>query len=74
MLPLKGPGDSLSSVVLSSTLNHINIGYIVLFRQYDTDGSGAIDEQEFRELVKSINDAAPMFPGNFARALQEFDA
>lgn len=46
----------------------------VLFRQYDTDDSGAIDEREFRELAKAVNNASPMFPGNFAKALHDFDA
>ena len=45
----------------------------VLFRQYDTDDSGAIDEREFRELAKTVNNANPMFPGNFAKALLDFD-
>ncbi|CAN0524711.1 unnamed protein product, partial [Laminaria digitata] len=45
-----------------------------LFRQYDIDDSGAIDEQEFRELARTVNNASPMFPGNFAKALQDFDA
>lgn len=45
----------------------------VLFRQYDTDNSGAIDEREFRELAKTVNNASPMFPGNFAKALLDFD-
>lgn len=45
----------------------------VLFRQYDTDDSGAIDEREFRELAKTVNNASPMFPGNFAKALLDFD-
>ncbi|CAN0135756.1 unnamed protein product, partial [Scytosiphon promiscuus] len=44
-----------------------------LFRQYDTDDSGAIDEREFRELAKTVNNASPMFPGNFAKALLDFD-
>ncbi|CAM9552901.1 unnamed protein product, partial [Ectocarpus sp. 12 AP-2014] len=46
---------------------------VVLFRQYDTDDSGAIDEREFRELAKTVNNASPMFPGNFAKALLDFD-
>jgi Ca2+-binding EF-hand superfamily protein len=44
------------------------------FQQFDTDGSGAIDEQEFVELVRVVNNAAPMFPGNYASALDQFDA
>ncbi|CAM9472967.1 unnamed protein product, partial [Discosporangium mesarthrocarpum] len=44
-----------------------------LFSRYDTDGSGAIDEHEFVKLAKDVNNAAPMFPGNFAKALTEFD-
>ncbi|CAN0314319.1 unnamed protein product [Ectocarpus sp. 6 AP-2014] len=46
---------------------------LFLFRQYDTDNSGAIDEREFRELAKTVNNASPMFPGNFAKALLDFD-
>ncbi|CAM9575617.1 unnamed protein product, partial [Hapterophycus canaliculatus] len=46
---------------------------LFLFRQYDTDDSGAIDEREFRELAKTVNNASPMFPGNFAKALLDFD-
>lgn len=64
----------MSSLVLSPTLYYINIRCVVIFQQYDTDGSGAIDEYEFRELIKAVNDTSPMFPGNFAKALQEFDA
>ncbi|CAM9257843.1 unnamed protein product, partial [Phaeothamnion confervicola] len=43
------------------------------FNQFDVDGSGTIDEQEFVQLVTIVNNASPMFPGNFARALEEFD-
>jgi Ca2+-binding EF-hand superfamily protein len=46
---------------------------IVCFETYDKDGSGSIDEKEFMELCRTVNNAAPMFPGNFARALEEFD-
>jgi Ca2+-binding EF-hand superfamily protein len=43
------------------------------FDTFDKDGSGTIDEEEFMELCKAVNNANPMFPGNFTRALQEFD-
>ena len=43
------------------------------FDSFDADGSGSIDEEEFMELAKGVNDASPMFPGNFATALEEFD-
>lgn len=43
------------------------------FRCFDHDDSGTIDEKEFCELCKVVNNASPMFPGNFARALDEFD-
>ena len=41
---------------------------------FDKDGSGTIDEEEFMLLAKTVNNAAPMFPGNFATALTEFDS
>ncbi|CAM9776016.1 unnamed protein product [Chrysoparadoxa australica] len=44
------------------------------FDKYDADGSGNMDEIEFMELCRVVNNAAPLFPGNFARALEEFDA
>lgn len=43
------------------------------FECYDVDGSGTIDEKEFIELCKTVNNAAPAFPANFRRALEEFD-
>lgn len=43
------------------------------FECFDVDGSGTIDEKEFMELCKTVNNAAPTFPGNFRRALEEFD-
>ena len=45
-----------------------------VFDTYDADGSGAIDEEEFMVLCTSVNAAAPSFPGNFQRALEEFDS
>jgi hypothetical protein len=45
----------------------------VCFETFDLDGSGAIDEKEFMELCRTVNNANPMFPGNFTRALEEFD-
>lgn len=46
----------------------------VLFRQYDKDKSGKIDELELKELAKAVNNANPLFPGNFAKAMSECDA
>ena len=43
------------------------------FECFDMDGSGTIDEKEFIELCKVVNNAAPAFPSNFKRALEEFD-
>lgn len=57
----------------SRLLGDLGLCNQVLFRQYDTDDSGAIDEREFRQLVKAVNNASPMFPGNFAKALHDFD-
>ena len=39
----------------------------------DIDGSGTIDEKEFVELCKTVNNANPTFPRNFKTALQQFD-
>lgn len=43
------------------------------FECFDVDHSGSIDEKEFIELCKCINNAAPSFPNNFRKALEEFD-
>lgn len=43
------------------------------FECFDVDKSGTIDEKEFIELCKCINNAAPSFPTNFKKALEEFD-
>ena len=43
------------------------------FDSFDDDKSGTLDEEEFMEVAKSVNDASPMFPGNFQTALEEFD-
>lgn len=43
------------------------------FECYDVDGSGTIDEKEFVELCRTVNNAAPTYPANFKRALEEFD-
>ena len=37
------------------------------------DQSGTIDEKEFIELCKIVNNASPTFPANFKKALEEFD-
>ena len=44
-----------------------------LFNTIDLDGGGTIDEEEFEALAKTISHKDPTFPGNFARALEEFD-
>ncbi len=43
------------------------------FDSFDEDKSGTLDEEEFMEVAKCVNDASPMFPGNFRTALEEFD-
>lgn len=43
------------------------------FECFDVDSSGTIDEKEFIELCKVVNNASPAFPQNFKRALEEFD-
>merc|ERR1712227_930766 len=43
------------------------------FDCFDKDSSGTIDEREFILLCQTVNNAAPMFPGNFTRALELFD-
>lgn len=43
------------------------------FECFDVDNSGTIDEKEFIELCKVVNNASPSFPQNFKRALEEFD-
>lgn len=46
----------------------------VCFNAFDTDGSGAIDDEEFMQLASSVQGGAgAMFPANFKRALEEFD-
>lgn len=43
------------------------------FECFDVDQSGTIDEKEFIELCKIVNNASPTFPANFKKALEEFD-
>lgn len=43
------------------------------FDCFDTDGSGTLDERELSEMCIAINSATPIFPGNFKKALKEFD-
>lgn len=44
------------------------------FDTFDTDHSGTINESEFVELLQNINDSDPSYPGNFNKALEQFDA
>lgn len=43
------------------------------FQTFDKDGSGTIDEPEFLDMVRVVNNADPDFPGNFKTALEQFD-
>ena len=43
------------------------------YDSFDIDGSGSIDEDEFRRLCTVVNDGKPTFPGNFDRAIKSFD-
>ena len=43
------------------------------FECFDKDGSGTIDEKEFIDLCRTVNNAAPLFPGNFGEAVAQFD-
>ena len=40
------------------------------FDLFDVDGSNTIDEKEFVELVKCVNNASPMFPETLGKQLQ----
>jgi hypothetical protein len=43
------------------------------FDSFDVDHSNTIDESEFIQLCKNINNSAPSFPANFKNALEKFD-
>eukprot|EP00942_MAST-04A_sp_MAST-4A-sp1_P009122 g9122.t1 len=43
------------------------------FDAFDLDGGGTLDEEEFMELAKAVTKNDPTFPGNFNKALTEFD-
>jgi hypothetical protein len=45
----------------------------VCFACFDKDNSGQIDDKEFMTLCRTVNNEAPMFPGNFQSALEQFD-
>lgn len=45
-----------------------------VFDTFDKDGSGALDEEEFMMVCTIVNNGSPTFPGNFGRALEEFDS
>ena len=47
---------------------------VFTYECFDKDNSGTIDEEEFMLLAKTVNNSAPMFPGNFETALTEFDS
>merc|ERR1712096_495954 len=44
-----------------------------VFQTFDKDSSGTIDEEEFMDLARTVNNADPLFPGNFKTALERFD-
>ena len=35
------------------------------FQTFDKDASGQIDEEEFLDLARTVNNAEPLFPGSF---------
>lgn len=43
------------------------------FDSFDLDHGGTLDEEEFMELANAVTKNDPTFPGNFNRALTEFD-
>lgn len=43
------------------------------FNCFDKDNSDSIDEGEFMLLLGAVNNARPLFPGNFRTALEQFD-
>ena len=43
------------------------------FDCFDTDSSGFIDEDEYKNMCKTVNNGSPTFPGNFGNALDMFD-
>ena len=65
-------GEYIQVFCLYCTYNKDEILTFV-YECFDKDGSGTIDEEEFMLLAKTVSAAAPMFPGNFGRALEEFD-
>ena len=44
-----------------------------VFQTFDKDSSGTLDEEEFMDLARTVNNADPLFPGNFKTALERFD-
>ena len=44
-----------------------------VFQTFDKDSSGTLDEEEFMDLARTVNNADPLFPGNFKNALERFD-
>ena len=44
-----------------------------MFNIFDVDQSGALDDAEFKELCRAVNCSEPLFAGNFASAMQQFD-
>lgn len=43
------------------------------FDCFDTDSSGFIDEDEYKNMCQTVNNGSPTFPGNFENALDMFD-
>jgi len=44
------------------------------FDTFDKDKSNSIDENEFMALLSTVNNGAPLFPGNMGTALMNFDS
>jgi hypothetical protein len=45
----------------------------VVFDLFDFDQSGGLDADEFGRMATLVNTPEPVFPGNFANALEGFD-
>jgi hypothetical protein len=60
-------------VVIALFLGLTSFSPLVCFDCFDKDGSGTIDEGEFINLCRMVNNAAPLFVANFKKALEQFD-